>query len=241
MQVAISLALAFTFPGFSWAADWEVDPVRIDLTQEQQTAVINVKNNSDQETKIQIDAVAWSQQEGKDVYTTTRELLVSPPIFTIPPNSQQIIRTALRRATDTTNELTYRINLVELPGVPVADLTGVQVALRLGLPVFVQPQKGGAAPKLSWSASRMSGNKIKVILKNQGNAHIQVSDFALYAPSSKEPVAIEPISVYVLAGQTKEWLLESKTMSKLASGGHMHLKASTDAGDVDTEIVLDKP
>jgi hypothetical protein len=30
-------------------------------------------------------------------------------------------------------------------------------------------------------------------------------------------------------------------MSKLASGGHMHLKASTDAGDVDTEIVLDKP
>jgi len=113
------------------AAGWEIDPVRIDLSPEQQTAAITLKNGSDQPTSIQIQAVAWSQTEGKDVYIPTKELLVSPPIVTIAPKAEQIIRVALRRQADATNELTYRINLQELPVKPAPGFTGVQVSLRI--------------------------------------------------------------------------------------------------------------
>lgn len=231
---------ALLAPGLAKAAGWEINPVRIELSPEQQTAAITVKNESDQPTSIQIQAVTWSQLDGKDVYTPTKELLVSPPIVTIAPKGEQVIRVALRRQADTTNELAYRINLQELPPQSTPGFTGVQVALRIGLPVFVQPQKGEAAPKMAWNVSRMPDNKLKVVARNQGNAHIQISDFSLYVPGGDKAITGEASSSYVMAGQAHEWLLKTNSLEKIADG-RLHFKAYTDAGDVDTELVLGKP
>jgi fimbrial chaperone protein len=227
-------------PALAAAAEWEIDPVRVQLSTEQQTAAITVKNASDQPTSLQIEVVAWSQVDGKDVYTASRELLVSPPIVTIPGKGEQVIRAALRRPADATKELSYRINLRELPPPPAAGFNGVQVALRIGLPVFVQSIKGEAAPKMSWAIQRMPDNQFKLGLKNTGNAHVQVTDFALSLPGSKEAIATEATSSYIMAGQTREWLLKS-TLSNQIADGRVHLKAFTDAGDVDTDLVLGRP
>jgi fimbrial chaperone protein len=233
-------ALALLLAGPAAAAQWDIDPVRVDLSPTQETAVITIKNDSEQPTSIQIQAVAWSQAGGVDVYTPTRELIVTPPIVTIAAKSEQVVRVALRRQADATNELAYRINLQELPAKAESGFVGVQVALRIGLPVFVQPQKGEAAPKLSWNIARMPGNTLKVALKNQGNAHIQVSDFALYAPGGAQPITGDAASRYVLAGQSHEWLLKTAALEKMPAG-RLRLKAFTDATDVDTELVLDRP
>jgi fimbrial chaperone protein len=236
----ILCAFALLVPKLAEATGWEIDPVRVELTPEQQTAAITVKNGSDLPTSIQIQAVAWSQLDGKDVYTPTKELLVSPPIVTIAPNGEQIIRVALRRKADATNELTYRISMQELPPQPGPDFMGVQVALRISLPVFVQSQKGEAVSKMAWSVSRSSDNKLRVGVKNQGNAHIQVSDFAIYVPGADKPITDESGSSYILAGQAHEWLLKTSSLEKM-SIDRLHLKAYTDAENVDTELVLGKP
>jgi fimbrial chaperone protein len=233
-------ALTLFVSGVAGAATWEIDPVRVELSPQQQSAAIKIKNNSNQATKIQIDVVAWSQSAGKDVYTPSKELLVSPPMVTIAANSEQIIRAALRRPADAANELTYRINLQELPAQPAPGFTGLQVALRIGLPVFVKPKTGKATPKMLWSVARMPGNMLKVELHNQGNAHVQVSDFALFIPGEDRALVNESGSSYVLAGQAHEWLLKTGS-SENVSGGRLHLKAYTDAGNVDTELALDKP
>jgi hypothetical protein len=44
----------------------------------------------------------------------------------------------------------------------------------------------------------------------------------------------------VLAGQTQEWLLQTSALEKIPAG-RLRLKAYTDATDVDTELVLDRP
>ena len=237
---ALVCAFALLSPPLAEATSWAIDPVRIELSPEQQTAVINIKNGSDLPTSIQIQVVAWSQLSGKDIYTPTRELLVSPPIITIAPNGEQIIRTALRRQVDMTNELAYRINLLELPPQPTAGFMGLQVALRIGLPVFVKPQNVKMAPKMTWSISLMPDNNLRLGLKNEGNAHVQVSDFALYVPGNNQPIASESGSSYVLAEQTREWILKTSSM-KLVPGGRLHLIAYTDAGHVDMELVLALP
>jgi fimbrial chaperone protein len=227
-------------PRFAAAAGWNIDPVRIELTPDQQTAAMTVRNDSDQPTSIQIQAVSWSQAGGKDVYTPTKELLVSPPFVTIAPKGEQIIRLALRRQADPVNELTYRISLQELPSQLVPGFMGVQVALRIGLPVFVQSQKGEAAPKMAWNITRMPENKLKVGVRNKGNAHIQISDFELYIPGVDRPISRESSSSYILAGQEREWLLNPSQPMKIADG-HVRLKAYTDADNIDTELVLDQP
>jgi P pilus assembly chaperone PapD len=86
----------------------------------------------------------------------------------------------------------------------------------------------------------MPDNKLKVALRNQGNAHIQVSDFALYAPGGAQAITGDAASRYVLAGQTHEWLLKTTALEKIPAG-RLRLKAYTDASDVDTELVLDRP
>lgn len=237
---AAHIVWAVLIPAVAGAGDLSVDPVRIELSPQQQVASVNIRNNSDQPTTIQIEATAWSQLDGKDVYTPTRELLVSPPIITIAPKSEQVIRSALRRKADTSTELTYRIYLQELPSQPVPGFKGVQVTLRIGLPVFVKPQKLKATPKMLWTVSAAPDNSLKVALQNQGSAHVQVSDFALYDVGNDKPIGGESGLNYILAGQMHEWLIKTDP-SKTITGGSLRLTAHTDAGNVDIELPVGTP
>ena len=236
-SIWLACALTLLAPAMAQAAQWNVDPVRVELSEQQQTAAIIVRNESDQPSSIQIQAVVWSQLDGLDVYTPTRDLLVSPPIATIPPNSDQVVRVALRRGADATRELAYRINLQELPVQAEPGFAGVQVALRIGLPVFVQPQRGDAAAKMVWSVARAGGDQLRVALRNDGNAHVQISDFSLYAPGNAQAITGESGSSYVLAGQAHEWLLKTGAV-QAGDARRVRLKAYTDAVNVDTELVL---
>ncbi len=233
-------ALSLLVPGPARGASWEVDPVRVELSQKQQTSAITIRNISSESTTIQLKAVAWTQTGGKDVFTPTKELLISPPIVTIPANGEQIIRVALRKKSVGMNELTYRINLQELPAHPTPGFTGLQVALRIGVPVFVKPQKGKGLPQGAWVIARMSDARLKVGVQNHSNEHLQISDISLFVPGSTQAIAVESGSSYVLAGQAREWVLKSNSNESI-SGGRIQLKANTDAGDVDTELALGKP
>ena len=95
-------------------------------------------------------------------------------------------------------------------------------------------------PKMVWGVARAPDGRLKVTLHNQGNGHVQVTDFAFYAPGSDKPIAGELGSTYVLADQTHEWLLKAN-LPATAAGGSLRLKAYTDAGNVDTELTLQKP
>jgi fimbrial chaperone protein len=222
------------------AADLGVDPVSLELSPDKQTAALKVSNASDLPTSIQIQAVAWSQQDGKDVYAPTKELLVAPPIVTIAPNSEQIIRVALRRPADPVKELTYRIFLQELPVPPPSGYRGLQVALRIGLPVFVKPAKTQAVPNMVWSVAWAPDHSLKVTMQNQGAAHVQVSDFELFTPGIDKSIAGESGSSYMLAGQSRSWSLKADYSARTANG-RMLLKAYTDAGNIDVVLIAGNP
>ena len=232
--------VALLLPLFSHATSIEIDPVRIDLTPRVQSAAITIRNTSNQATTLEINAAKWTQVDTADVHMPTRELLVFPPVVTIAPHGMQIVRAALRRQSDPGQELAYRINIEEIPHAPAPGVTGVQVALRIGLPVFVASKSGKSAPKMQWSAMRTSGDELTVALHNAGNAHIQVTDFSLSIPGSDAMVATEQRSSYVLAGQSKTWSLKP-TASDQLSGARLRLRVYTDAGDADQEIPLDRP
>ena len=106
------------------ATDLGVSPVRVTLSDKQKMGTLTVRNNGAEPVPMQLEVLNWSQEEGNDVFTPTRELIVNPPIFTIPAGGSQLIRVGLRRAPDAQRELTYRIFLQELPPPPILILTG---------------------------------------------------------------------------------------------------------------------
>jgi len=220
------------------AANLGVNPVRVTLSDKQKMGTLTVRNDGAEPVPMQLEVLNWSQEEGNDVFTPTRELIVNPPIFTIPAGGSQLIRVGLRGAPDAQRELTYRIIMQELPPPPDPDFNGTKMLMRVSLPVFVLP-KIAAKPVLRWQAVRTSDGSLKISLNNDGNAHIQIINFSLSKPGSSQPWITQQASDYVLIGQSLDWVLPaSADYSIPQSGASIKLFAETDAGDIEAEVLV---
>jgi fimbrial chaperone protein len=223
------LAAVFRAEGGSFA----VMPVRVTLSASQPVASIRIQNQDREPVVVQLEATAWSQQDGRDVHEATREVLATPPIFTIAPGGSQIVRLGLRRAPDPHRELTYRLFVHEVPPPPGPGFKGLRVALRISIPVFVAPPVA-AAPVLQWRAAQDAAGALTVGLNNTGNAHIQVAEFRVAEPAGKV-VGTRQIPAYVLAGQSRGWAFPVKA----SRGAPLRIFATTDSGDVQAAIVVE--
>lgn len=219
------------------AGSFQVNPIRVDMTKGAKSAAITVRNDGPDAIVVQSSVVGWSQENGQDLYAPTTEALVTPPIMTVPAGGEQIVRVGLRRAPDPQRELTYRVYLQEVPPPPKPGFTGLQVALRVGLPVFVAPVAPGLR-RLEWSAQVRPDGTIVMAAQNTGNAHVQVTDFELRLPGAGASIAHESSLAYVLAGQRRQWTL-SAAADRVRSASELRLKAFTDAGEIDTPVKVE--
>lgn len=233
-RAARGLAFFIGLAGVAHAGSISVSPVRATLTAGQPVSALTVRNTGDEPAVVQLEAVGWSQANGKDVYDATRELLATPPIFTVPPGGSQVVRIGLRRAPDAQRELTYRLFLQEVPPPPSPGFRGLRMALRIGVPVFVLP-KTQARPLTEWQVRRAADGKLRVSVTNTGTAHIQVANFRL-VPARGEPIPVQQVAAYVLPGQQRAWLIGDD--GQLPEGMPLKLRAQTDAGDVDAELAV---
>lgn len=234
---AIAALVACFLSCAAQAGSFEVNPVRVDFVGNARSVAVTVRNTGDEQVVVQVSALAWSQTDGKDILAPTEEVLVSPPIATIQPNQEQVIRVGLRRAPDAQRELSYRLFLQEVPPPPRPGFQGLQVALRVGLPIFVQPRAGRSTARLVWDAQLRNDDTVNLKLRNNGNGHIQISDIEMFLPTEKDAVASHSSLAYVLPGQAREWDLKVGN-ARLKKTDRLRLKVSTDAGTVDTQIDL---
>jgi len=231
---ASTLALASPF---ALAGSFDVNPIRVDLTSQSRSAAVTVRNSGDDPVVVQVSVQAWSQSGGKDILTDTKDVIVSPPITTIAAGQEQIVRIGMRRAPDAQQELSYRLFLQEVPPPPRPGFQGLVVALRIGLPIFVQPRQGPGKANLVWNLDPGSPGTLKLKLDNKGTAHIQISTIEIFRRSEKEAAAEFSGLAYVLPGQARDWDLKLRDPA-IKRGERLRMKVSTDAGSIETEIEL---
>lgn len=221
--------------GWARAGSLSVNPVRVMLSDKRPVAALTLQNSGGAPALVQLEVFSWSQREGKDVYTPTREILATPPIFTVQAGGSQLLRVGLRRPIDPQRELSYRLYLQEVPPPPAPGFRGLQVALRIGVPVFVLPLVQ-ASPMLQWKAATMAPGKIKITAANSGNVHVQVANFSVSQANSALPPVTRQVAAYLMPGQSLDWIVKAN----LAPGATLRLAAQTDAGNVETDLVLEK-
>src|SRR5271166_3385654 len=176
MQWIILLA-ALAVATVAQASSFNISPIRAELGGTHHTEVLSLTNADDGPVVVEVRIVKWSQDDGADQLDDTRELLVTPPVLQIPGKGEQIIRVALRREPDAARETTYRVIFQEVPQAPTPDFTGLRVALRLSVPIFVAPAHGRAAADVAWDARWLPSGELEVAATNNGSAHLQVIDF----------------------------------------------------------------
>jgi fimbrial chaperone protein len=216
------------------AGAFSVSPTRVEFRGDHRTAVITLRNADETPLTVQASLVSWTQPDGEDVYTDTRELLVTPPVFTIAPKGEQIVRLALRREVDASREMPYRIFFQEIPQAQSPTFNGLNIALRVGVPIFVIP-KSLADSTLHWEMARTADGQLQVAATNTGNAHVQVTDFKLSFAADVEKTSISVVK-YVLPGSRMSWLTPLPGNATNASQVHIH--GASDHGEFDADVEL---
>lgn len=214
------------------ASTFNIAPIRAELSPGHRTEALTLTNVDDDPVVVQVRVVAWSQRNGEEQLEDTRELLATPPVLQIPAKGEQIIRVALRRDADPGRELTYRVIFEEIPQAAPVTFTGLRVALRLSVPVFVAPAHGRAAPDVTWDARTLPDGGLEIAATNHGSAHLQISDFDMQWAGTPE-VLHAMTSKYVLPGSRMAWKLNP-------NGGRVHgplvVHGRSDQGEFSADV-----
>jgi fimbrial chaperone protein len=125
-----------------------------------------------------------------------------PPLFTLQPGEEQLVRIGMLEEVDKGKESTYRLFITEIASPQPSETvpSGVSMRLQIGVPVFVAPK---ALPYSTFDLveSNTVDGKLFLKFRNSGNTHVKVSEVQYQPPGTGDSVAT-PTATYVLAGQT---------------------------------------
>jgi fimbrial chaperone protein len=226
---ALSILGVLAAGGPAVASTFSISPIRIELSAGHNTAIVTVRNQEETTVSVQAQAEAWTQPGGRDQLADTRDLLVTPPIFTLAPKGEQILRIALLRQPDPARELDYRLVLAEIPAAAPQNFTGLRVALRVTLPTFVAAAAAHTAPDVAWRHRWLPDGTLLIDAENRGTAHIQIRDFDVQVAAGAGEALHADDARYVLPGSTVEWRLPPH--GSMPHAARLTLHGHSDDGD----------
>lgn len=145
------------------------------------------QNGTNKTIDFTVQVQAWSQKDGENVLTDTRDVLVNPNSFQLPPGSTQVIRIGLRKKPGNT-ELTYRLLIAQKnQGSTVSNEQGVslQVLPTFSLPVYISDP--GAKPAVAYKLAR-DGADLLLTASNSGNKHQTYNNLVVSSGALKTEV-----------------------------------------------------
>ena len=218
------------------AGSYMVKPVRIELSTRQLRSTMQIQNLGDEPLTIQAHIVAWNAQGAEEILSDNDDILLNPPIFTVPVGHTQFLRMGLRHPPQELKEGTYRLILEQVPGPPKPDFMGINTLLKISVPIFVKPRV--PAPQLAWTLERTSDQEMRLAVENRGNAHVQIRKFAVTSSGSDAAGFAQNDATYVLPNARKEWTIRNEM---LAAAGKLLLLGQTDIGDLREDLVPHRP
>lgn len=197
-------------------------------------ATLTLTNDSDTPTVVDATLNTWHQIHDEDIYTPIKELLIVPPLVTIPAHGSQLLRIALRTPVSNTSEIPYRLYLKEVLPPAHSKILALRVALRLGLPVFIEPPIKTQV-KLDWSIKKNKNSEWLIKAKNIGNQHVQIGELIL--SQNGKTLFEKSMAEYILPSSTYVWHIDRKQLN-ISNHGSVTIIAKTSENELTTHIKL---
>ena len=231
-----ALALFLTLQGVSLAqsASLQVAPVRLEIPPGGAASKINLKNLGNTPIATQIRVFKWVQSAGKDELIETHDVVVSPPILSLLPEQNNVIRVVRVSQQPIQSEESYRLLVDELPAAPDAKKYAVSFVLRYSIPVFfASAQSTGAG--LDWKVSSSGGATI-VDVVNHGNSYQRISAFSLQAGGKTFEFG-KGLMGYVLANSSNHFVLK-RSLGSFKAGQTVQISAEGNDGPIQATAEL---
>jgi len=193
------------------ASSFTVNPIKIELSGKDRSALLALRNQSDEELRFKVLVQEWKQSPfGEMQLKDTKDVVVYPGLLTLAPKEERKLRVGLTVQAGPT-EKSYRVFVEELPALKApqtANKSEVKVLTKMGIPIFIRPGKPLAAGTVEGLG--LARGKLTFTVKNTGNVHFLVQSVQVKAVDSAGASAFENKvdGWYVLTGGTRVWEID---------------------------------
>ena len=195
--------LLFAFCAALSAAEFQVNPVRVELEGRRRAETLLVSNSAAEPLRFEVSVHEWRMAaDGGWQLVPTDELIVHPLLLEVPAGGQARLRVGTLEPVLEGPERAYRIEMLEQAPPGPTKPNVLRMVAKVSLPVFVRPGAGTAVPRLRAAAIRRGA--LQFGLHNAGDSYLAPQKLALELRSARGEVLHrqELGSNYVLAGAT---------------------------------------
>lgn len=208
--------LLWVMPSVVEASAVRLAPIPVELPDRDQAGLVTLANEDSEPVNFQIRAFRWVQEGGEDKLESTDQLVVSPPVFSIPGKTSFNIRVVRTHPGPVNGEETYRLLIDQLPK-PVDSRkfgAGISMLIRSSLPVFIV--NADAMADMHARVLSLDG-KVYVDVTNRGNRHALMTAMTLTDKVSHKTIKL-PVDLrgsgYVSAGATKRYVVKTAGLGR---------------------------
>lgn len=210
------LARFFCFLFFLLAANFNakasnITPIAIEINDTVKVNSITYTNDSKFEVLVQANQKLWTQEDGKDKYTETFDLLIVPSFVKIPAGQKQVFRVTKRDKNESQFKA-YRLVLEDVSEEVGDALTENQVAnMRFrfdhNLPVYFYPtsikKNSYKIPTMSLCDGKIGTERQACLrIQNEEQVHVKVEDILIKVQNQR--TTIVPTFLTVLPKSYKD-------------------------------------
>lgn len=196
------------------AAGFSVSPTRVEFAAGESVKGLRLHNSGERPIQAQLRVFAWTQTNGDDVLEPSTDLVVSPPMASIAPGTQQLVRIVRRNgAAGATAERSYRLLVDELPQARLQQSTGAPAGLnfvvRYSVPLFISGVSSErTAETLRWFTDTDDEGRPRLAVHNPSASHAQLSELRVLDAQERTLHRHDGLLGYVLAHATRRWPLD---------------------------------
>ena len=220
------LPLAILLSSSGWASSLSVLPITVAVPQPANIGTLTLRNREERPLNAQVRVFRWTQVDGEDKLEPTSDVVASPPIVTISPGADYVVRLQRTASAEVTGEEAYRTVGDELPN-PNRQRNGtVAIVVRYLVPTFFL-SSDASQPRLTWSLSRREGKTV-LTATNAGDGRIRLADLKLQTASGRTLTIGRGLAGYVLGHSSHDWLAPAGASTGLviADSDHGPIRAT---------------
>ena len=195
--------------GAALCGTFQVNPIRITLSQQSTSALLSVRNESAEKVRFQIGVFEWDQSaDGEMLLNPTEDLVFYPNLLVVDPGDERNIRVGNNKSVVTAREKSYRIFVEELPAVESSDQNGIRILTKMGVPIFIQPAKRLMQGNVE--GMNLGRGEFTFEVKNDGNVHFFPRTIRVQGKDSNGDTLLERQLQpwYILSGGMRKYSIE---------------------------------
>jgi fimbrial chaperone protein len=235
MKKAVLALFAVAIASTAHAASLRIAPILVEVTEPARTFAVTLRNEGDKPITVQSRIMRWSQTNGQDRLESVTGVVTSPPIGTIAPGAENVVRIVRLDNKAATGEESYRLIIDQLPDPKDRKPNAVNLLIRHSVPVFFSAA-GTKKPQLTWTVKRGDGGFV-VSATNSGGSRVRISDLGLKTQNGEELTKANGLVSYVLAGSTVQWRIASRRKSY---SGAATIVARSETGPIHAQVKVDR-